>query len=98
MRIPAQPPDSAITALIDTREQTPLVLPGIRAKPPTLATGDYSVSGLESVVAIERKSLPDLPSCCGRERERFDREATCLSRSGTGHRTGWVGHRNGAAS
>jgi ERCC4-type nuclease len=40
----------------------------------TLATGDYSVKGLEHIVAIERKSLNDLLGCIGRERERFDRE------------------------
>ena len=40
----------------------------------TLATGDYSLRALEHVVAIERKSLPDLLACVGRERDRFDRE------------------------
>ena len=33
---------------------------------------------MEAVVAIERKSLPDLLACCGRERERFDREVQRL--------------------
>ena len=40
----------------------------------TLQTGDYSLAGLEKIIAIERKSLPDLLSCVGSERERFDRE------------------------
>ena len=40
----------------------------------TLATGDYSVVGLEQFVAIERKSAEDMLGCIGRERERFDRE------------------------
>ncbi len=44
----------------------------------TLATGDYSVKGLENVVAIERKSLSDLLGCIGGERERFDREVMRL--------------------
>jgi ERCC4-type nuclease len=44
----------------------------------TLTTGDYSILGLESVVAIERKSLPDLLGCIGQDRERFDREAIRL--------------------
>lgn len=74
MRLPAQMPLSAITALVDTREQTPLDLAPLRTETVTLATGDYSLRGLESTVAIERKSLPDLLACCGRERERFDRE------------------------
>lgn len=72
--LPAELPTSAITALVDTREQTPLALPGLQTEPATLPTGDYSVKGMESLIAIERKSLPDLLACVGRERERFDRE------------------------
>ena len=72
--LPAELPAAAVVALIDTREQTPLTLPGLRTEPGTLATGDYSVKGLEHYIAIERKSLPDLLACCGRERERFERE------------------------
>ena len=44
-----------------------------------LATGDYSIRGLESVVAIERKSLPDLLACVGVERERFDKQIMRLA-------------------
>jgi DNA excision repair protein ERCC-4 len=41
----------------------------------TLATGDYSVAGLESLFAIERKSVSDLVGCSvGQNRERFERE------------------------
>jgi ERCC4-type nuclease len=32
------------------------------------------VGGLEDLIAIERKSLPDLIGCIGVERERFERE------------------------
>jgi len=39
-----------------------------------LPTGDYSIRGLESLVSIERKSLPDLLQSLTRERERFERE------------------------
>ena len=74
MKLPAKLPTAAITALIDTREQRPLTLPGLRTEPATLPTGDYSVKGLESHIAIERKSLPDLLMCVGRERLRFDKE------------------------
>ena len=38
------------------------------------ATGDYSVAGLEGVIAIERKSEGDMLSCVGTQRERFDKE------------------------
>jgi ERCC4-type nuclease len=67
-----------VCAVIDTREQQPLDLAPLQTVTGTLATGDYSVRGLEHVVAIERKSLSDLLACCGRERERFDREVQRL--------------------
>ena len=63
-----------IIAVVDTREQLPLDLAPLQTVAGTLATGDYSIQGLEHVVAIERKSLPDLLSCVGRERDRFERE------------------------
>ena len=79
IEVPRHPvPTTAITALIDTREQLPLDLPGLHCQPATLATGDYSLRGMEAAVALERKSLPDLLACCGRERERFDREVQRL--------------------
>lgn len=56
--------------LIDQREQAPL-----RFTVPTesvlLPCGDYSLRGLSAEVAIERKSLPDLVMCCGKDRARF---------------------------
>jgi DNA excision repair protein ERCC-4 len=65
-----------ITCVIDTREQQPLALETYlpRVQRGTLETGDYSVLGLEHLIAIERKSLSDLVACCGVERERFERE------------------------
>jgi ERCC4-type nuclease len=62
-----------ITGVIDPREQLPLSMP-FQTVQKTLPTGDYSIFGLEHVVAVERKSLQDLIACVGRERERFDRE------------------------
>ena len=48
----------------DTREQKPLDFSAIPARPKvvvaTLATGDYSIQGMESVVCLERKSIADL--------------------------------------
>ncbi len=67
-----------VTAIIDTREQNPLDLEPLRTEVGTLTTGDYSVRGLEHVVTVERKSLGDLLSCVGAERERFDREVQRL--------------------
>ena len=72
--LPAELPVEAVTAIVDTREQTPLSLEPLRVEVAGLATGDYSVKGLESIVCVERKSLPDLLAVVGVERERFDRE------------------------
>ena len=63
-----------LTALIDSREQQPLDLTPLSTESATLQTGDYTARGIEDVCRIERKSLPDLLSCVGRDRERFDRE------------------------
>jgi len=67
-----------VTAIVDTREQCPLDLAPLSVVSATLNTGDYSVRGLEHVVALERKSLPDMIACVGVERERFDREVQRL--------------------
>lgn len=63
-----------VTAIVDTREQLPYLLAPMQVERAKLATGDYSVKGLESLVAVERKTLDDYLACVGRERERFDRE------------------------
>ena len=67
-----------MTILVDTREQRPFTFEheryGVQIQPGTLTVGDYSLRGLEDKVAVERKSLPDLVQCLGRERERFERE------------------------
>ena len=52
----------------------------------TLQTGDYSVAGLQDMVAVERKSLPDLLQSLTRGRERFEKE---LARARSFHRF-WV--------
>jgi len=60
--------------IIDSREQTPLAFPNLPATVGTLTTGDYSVAGLEHLIAVERKSIDDLLGCVGRDRVRFKRE------------------------
>lgn len=77
-RLPAELKAEWVTAIVDTREQTPLDLSPLQTVAGTLVTGDYSVRGLENIVAIERKSLGDLLSCVGTERERFEREVQRL--------------------
>jgi ERCC4-type nuclease len=78
MSIPSKLSPEHLTAIIDSREQLPLDLLPLRSVRGTLVTGDYSLAGLESVIAIERKSLPDLLSCIGTNRERFEREVQRL--------------------
>ena len=60
--------------IVDTREQTPLTFTHLDAVRGTLATGDYSVDGLQSRFAVERKSVPDLVGSLTQERARFMRE------------------------
>ena len=58
------------TILIDQREQAPLKFKSATERV-LLPCGDYSLRGLSAEVAIERKSLPDLVMCCGKDRPRF---------------------------
>lgn len=60
--------------IIDTREQLPLSFPHLEAVQGTLTTGDYSIEGLQSLFAVERKSVPDLVGSLTQGRERFFRE------------------------
>ena len=62
------------TVLIDTREQDPWEFRNLPSELGALQTADYSIRGLEHLVALERKSLPDLLACVGHERDRFKRE------------------------
>ena len=64
----------ALTAIRDTREQDGYTLAPMDLRVEGLQTGDYSVAGLEDMIALERKTLPDLVSCIGSGRERFLRE------------------------
>lgn len=82
-------PDGACeTILVDTREQTPWEFEGVyfhgemRTFPTrraTLKSGDYTLEGLESFAAIERKSLADFLSSITRGRDRFKREMERLA-------------------
>ena len=69
------PTDPQVVLLQDSREQRgyqdlftrPCVIQ-------TLTVGDYSVAGVEHMIAIERKTLPDLVNSLTHERARFERE------------------------
>lgn len=61
--------------IIDQKEQRPWTFPDdIETEPGTLQTGDYTLKGLEELIAIERKELGDLVGCVTGERDRFKRE------------------------
>ncbi len=74
LTLPAELKPEQVVAITDSREQLPLNLDPLQSVVGTLATGDYSLAGLQNHVAIERKSLPDLIGCIGTGRERFERE------------------------
>ena len=69
------------TILIDTREQAEFSFdPRLAASERrALPAGDYSVVGLEGLVAVERKSLDDFVSTVIHSRERFHRELRKLA-------------------
>ena len=64
-----------MTIAIDTREQLPFEFsPEVPVLRTTLATGDYSLVGMEDQVAFERKSLDDLVNSVIHARKRFGAE------------------------
>jgi ERCC4-type nuclease len=70
--------------IVDTREQNPFTfagftnwIGGVVAR--ALPAGDYSVEGMESLLALERKSLSDLVGSVISGRERFLRECERLA-------------------
>lgn len=50
-----------------------------------LTSGDYSITGMEHLIAIERKSKEDLYSTLGQHRERFERELQRLAEMPRAH-------------
>lgn len=75
------------TVIQDSREQMPWDFTGFKCDAPHqnknlivpveiagLKTGDYSLKGFEDRICIERKSLGDLYSTLGQDRDRFERE------------------------
>lgn len=62
---------------IDTREQLRYRFDGYESYRTTLATGDYSLEGFETVLAVERKNHSDAWGCLTEGRKRFER---CLER------------------
>lgn len=80
------------TVVVDTREQSPFAFASLRTdvregRRPlivstvrgTLKSGDYSLAGFETQVAVERKSIEDLFNTLGQGRGRFQRELARLN-------------------
>jgi len=71
--------------LVDTREQAPFRLLEAHAnwiggeERATLAAGDYSVKGMEGLLALERKSMTDVISSTMTGRDRFIRSCARLA-------------------
>lgn len=70
-----------IIVVVDTREQEPYSFPPERflTKRHALPAGDYSLAGLEHMVAIERKTAEDFVHTVIRDRDRFRRELVRLA-------------------
>lgn len=66
--------------IVDSREKLPYRFLGHRVLIRALSAGDYSLESMEGEVAIERKQLPELFACAGRERTRFKKELERLSK------------------
>lgn len=88
----ARDPEFPATVLVDTREQHPYSFDAIPADVErgggtwkvkvdrlALPSGDYSLDGYATAVAVERKSLADLYGTVVQGRERFIRELDRLN-------------------
>lgn len=92
----ADPLTTPYTIVVDTREQRPFAFANIFAdavdgrRPlnvqtvrSTLSSGDYSLAGYESLIAVERKSAADLFNTLGQGRRRFTAELARLGGEGS---------------
>ena len=73
------------TVIVDTREQNPFSFSRFRGwfagiKHKALHVGDYSVAGLEDVLTVERKDLPDLIHSFTSDRAVFVKRLRVMSR------------------
>ena len=75
--MPPAPKPRAFVVAIDNKEQLPYKWEGVQCRSVHLATGDYSIIGMEAVVSVERKSFADFYGCLTGGRERFE---NCLHR------------------
>jgi hypothetical protein len=107
MKAGTEPIVFPVPVVIDTREGLPYTFTGLHADakqgraPLTipvirraLPSGDYSLDGCESSIAVERKSLTDLFNTLGQGRGRFQRELERLAAMPAAHvviEASWTG-------
>jgi ERCC4-type nuclease len=72
--LPSKAPLEWCKVVVDSREQLPFSLDPLRSEVGKCDVGDYQLADFPNEVAVERKSLADLVSCCGTDRERFERQ------------------------
>lgn len=72
------PPDAGFVIVVDTREQRPYEFPTPYERD-TLPSGDYSIRGYETVIAVERKRPCELFANFTTHRDRFRHEFERLS-------------------
>ena len=85
--------------IADARDKNRNII--VKTERKTLQTGDYSIVGHESSIAIERKEKGDLFHCMGADRERFERQVQRLNELPNSHliieadwKSVWSGHPN----
>lgn len=89
---PSSPLSTPYTIIVDTREQRPFAFANLYADAADgrrplhvqtsracLPSGDYSLAGYETQIAVERKSLSDLFGTLGSGRRRFQNELQRLA-------------------
>lgn len=70
--LPAEPKIEDITVIIDDQEKVAADIAPFKWIEKHLRAGDYSIVGLENVIAIERKSKVDFLNSMSGERDRFE--------------------------
>ncbi|TQQ81887.1 ERCC4 domain-containing protein [Halonotius roseus] len=63
-----------MNVVFDQREKREWDLPGVDQTAVHLETGDYTIEGYEDRFAVERKSINDLATSVGSNRDRFEAE------------------------
>jgi ERCC4-type nuclease len=63
-----------VPLVVDTREQHPYTFAGVDTVREKMDVGDYTYEGFADTFAVERKSMDDLATSLGTDRDRFEDE------------------------